>query len=183
MGNPAWLTGVTRRRTLPALAEHRAALTMFNDEVIPLVKTLDIKEARAIYGPDLPSPEEMLEEPVLIRREGKPYAIAISLDDYRRFQEWREKTEREAQIQAQNAAWEKERAAFYRLKPQLLQTQKGLYVAVHGGQVVDADADERSLAIRFFEKHGQVPVYIGLVSEHPPIIEMGGPELTHCAAL
>jgi hypothetical protein len=148
-----------------------------------MVKTLDIKEARAIYGPDLPSPEEVAEEPVLIRREGKPYAVAISLDDYRCFQEWREKTERETQIQAQNEAWEKERAAFYRLKPQLLQTHKGLYIAIHGGQVVDADADERSLAIRFFEKHGQVPVYIGLVSEQPPIIGMGGPEITRYAAL
>ena len=148
-----------------------------------MVKTLDIKEARAIYGPDLPSPEEVSKEPVFIRREGKPYAVAISLDDYRRFQEWREKTEREAQIQAQNEAWEKERAAFYHLKPQLLQTHKGLYVAIHGGQVVDSDADERPLAIRFFEKHGQVPVYIGLVSEQPPITEMGGPEITRYGAL
>jgi hypothetical protein len=148
-----------------------------------MVKTLDIKEARAIYGPDLPSPEEVAEGPVVIQREGKPYAVAIPLGEYRRFQEWREKAEHEAQIQVQNEAWEKERAAFHRLKPQLLQTHKGLYVAIHGGQVIDADADERSLAIRFFEKHGQVPVYISLVSEQPPIIEMGGPELTHYATL
>jgi PHD/YefM family antitoxin component YafN of YafNO toxin-antitoxin module len=149
-----------------------------------MVKTLDIKEARAIYGPDLPGPDEVAKGPVVIRREGKPYAVAIPLDDYRRFQEWREKAKREAQIQAQDEAlrqardevWEKERAAFHRLKPQLLQTHKGLYVAIHGGQVVDTDADNLALAQRAMSKLKGKPFYLQLVSEEPRAFEVPSPE-------
>ena len=157
-----------------------------------MVKTLDIKEARAIYGPDLPGPEEVAEGPVVIRREGKPYAVAIPLDDYRRFQKWREEAEREAQIQdhdealrqalrhaqggPQDETWEKERAAFHRLKPQLLQTHKGLYVAIHGGQVVDADADNLALARRVMSKLKDMPFYLQLVSEETRTFEVPSPE-------
>jgi len=141
-----------------------------------MAKTLDIKEARAIYGPDLPGPEEVAEGPVVIRREGKPYAVAIPLEDYRRFQEWREKAEREARIQAQDEAWEKERAAFHRLKPQLLQTHRGLYVAIHGGQVVDADADNLALARRVMSKLKDMPFYLQLVSEETRTFEVPSPE-------
>jgi len=149
-----------------------------------MAKTLDIKEARAIYGPDLPGPEEVAKGPVVIRREGKPYAVAIPLDDYRRFQEWREKAEREARIQAQDEAlrqaqdeaWEKERAAFHRLKPQLMQTHKGLYVAIHGGQVVDADADNLVLAQRVMSKLKDMPFYLQLISEEVRTFEVPSPE-------
>jgi hypothetical protein len=141
-----------------------------------MAKTLDIKEARAIYGPDLPGPEEVAEGPVIIRREGKPYAVAIPLDDYRRFQEWREKAKREVQIQPQDKAWEKERAAFHRLKPQLLQTHKGLYVVIHGGQVVDTDADNLALAQRAMSKLKGKPFYLQLVSEEPRTFEVPSPE-------
>jgi len=141
-----------------------------------MAKILDIKEARAIYGPDLPGPDEVAKGPVVIRREGKPYAVAIPLEDYRRFQEWREKAEREVQIQPQDKAWEEERAAFYRLKPQLLQTHKGLYVAVHGGQVVDTDADNLALAQRAMSKLRGKPFYLQLVSEEPRTFEVPSPE-------
>ncbi len=141
-----------------------------------MAKTLDIKEARAIYGPDLPGPEKVAKGPVVIRREGKPYAVAIPLDDYRRFQEWREKAEREARIQAHDEAWKKERAAFHRLKPQLLQTHKGLYVAIHGAQVVDADADNLALARRVMSKLKDMPFYLQLVSEETRTFEVPSPE-------
>jgi len=157
-----------------------------------MVKTLDIKEARAIYGPDLPGPEEVAKGPVVIQREDKSYAVVISLDDYRRFQEWHEKVEHEAQIQpqdealrqdfgelsraAQDEAWEKERAAFHRLKPQLLQTHKGLYVAIHGGQVVDADADNLALAQRVMSKLKDKRFYLQLVSEKLCTFEVPSPE-------
>jgi hypothetical protein len=142
-----------------------------------MARTIDIKEARAIYGPDLPGPEEVAEGPVVIQREGKPYAVAIPLDDYRRFQEWCEKkADREALIEVQDEAWEKERAAFHRLKPQLLQTHKGLYVTIHGGQVIDADADNLALAQRVMSKLKGKPFYLQLVSEEPRTFEVPSPE-------
>ncbi len=141
-----------------------------------MAKTIDIKEARVIYGPDLPGPEEAAKGPVVIQRGGKPYAVAIPLEDYRRFQEWREKADREVRIQAQDEAWEKERAAFHRLKPQLLQTHKGLYVVIHGGQVVDADADNLALARRVMSALKDKPFYLQLVSEEARTFEVPSPE-------
>jgi hypothetical protein len=144
-----------------------------------MVKTLDIKEARAIYGPDLPGPEEVAKGPVVIKREDRSYAVIISLDEYRRFQEWHEKVEREAQIQPQDEVWEEERVAFHRLKPQLLQTHKGFYVAIHGGQVVDADADNLALAQRVMSKLKDKPFYLQLVSEKHRTFEVPSPEELH----
>ncbi len=38
--------------------------------------------------------------------------------------------------------------AFERLRPDLLKTHRGLFVAIHGGAVVDSDTDEFALAAR-----------------------------------
>src|SRR5437870_1003608 len=67
--------------------------------------------------------------------------------------------------------WEKEYRAFLRLLPQLLQKQRGQYVAIHNGQVVDSDDDEIALALRVIAKVGPVPVHIDRVVERPPIPE------------
>ncbi|MBM4038773.1 MAG: hypothetical protein FJ290_09680 [Planctomycetes bacterium] len=41
-----------------------------------------------------------------------------------------------------------ELAAFERLRPELLKTHRGLFVAIHEGAVVDSDTDEFALAAR-----------------------------------
>jgi hypothetical protein len=67
--------------------------------------------------------------------------------------------------------WQRERIAFLRLKPELLKTHRGEYVAVHEGQVVDHGSDDVALALRFFAKYGNTPVHIGLVTEFPEATE------------
>lgn len=73
-------------------------------------------------------------------------------------------------------ALQQERLAFLRLKPELLRTHKGLYVAIHNGQVVDSDEDQRALAKRVFAQAYR-PVYIELVSEKPRTAELPSPEV------
>jgi hypothetical protein len=67
--------------------------------------------------------------------------------------------------------WQRERIAFSRLKPELLETYRGEYVAIHEGQVVDHGPDDVALALRFFAKYGNVPVHIGLVTDSPEAAE------------
>jgi len=43
----------------------------------------------------------------------------------------------------------------------------GRYVAVHGGRVVDADADLSTLVDRFFRARGNVPGYFDFVGDEP----------------
>ena len=65
--------------------------------------------------------------------------------------------------------WERERRAFLRLLPELLNTHRGQYVAVHEERVVDAGDELVPLAMRVYAAHGYVPVYIDLITEKPQV--------------
>ncbi len=67
---------------------------------------------------------------------------------------------------------ERERAAFFRLLPELLTTHRGQYVAIHDGQVVDSDADDIALVRRVHARVGYVPLHVGLVTDAPPVGRM-----------
>jgi hypothetical protein len=70
--------------------------------------------------------------------------------------------------------WEREYRAFRCLLPQLLQTQRGRYVAVHEEQVVDSDTDEMALILRVLAKIGNVDFHVGRVTEQPEPIGRSG---------
>jgi uncharacterized protein (DUF3084 family) len=70
--------------------------------------------------------------------------------------------------------WEREYQAFRQLRPQLLNTHRGQYVAIHNGQVVDSGNDKVALALRVLAKIGNVSIHVGLVAEEPePIFRSG----------
>jgi len=64
--------------------------------------------------------------------------------------------------------WEKERRAFHRLRPSLLRSHLGKYVAIHHCKVVDSGADQIALAMRVYKRFGYVPIYVGQVLAEPP---------------
>jgi len=140
-----------------------------------MVKRIPIKEARAPYT--IPVDEEGLAEgPVILERNGEPVAALVPIEEYQRFAAWRERQEKEARHRARMEAFEREREAFLKLKPKLLETHRGLFVAVHNGQVVDSDPDSRELAKRIYTR-SCFPVYIGFVSEEPRTAEFPSPEV------
>jgi len=61
--------------------------------------------------------------------------------------------------------WEREYQAFRRLLPQLLQTHRGQYVAIHEGQVVASGKDKLEVALHVFSRIGNVAIHVGLVTE------------------
>ena len=63
--------------------------------------------------------------------------------------------------------WKREKDAFQRLLPVLLTTHRGQYVAIHEGQVVDAGTDQLDVAMRVLSRIGNVPIHVGLVTDHP----------------
>lgn len=67
--------------------------------------------------------------------------------------------------------WDREYRAFLRLHPQLLQSHRNKYVAIHEGQVVDSDDALVPLARRVYARHGYVPIYMDLVSDEPKRVE------------
>lgn len=70
--------------------------------------------------------------------------------------------------------WEREYQAFRRLLPQLLQSHRGQYVAIHNGQVVASGADKLVVAMEAFAQIGNVSIHVGLASEeHEPVARSG----------
>lgn len=74
--------------------------------------------------------------------------------------------------------WEREYRAFVQLKPSLLASHAGKYVAIHEGQVVDSGEDQVAVALRAYSKYGYVPIYVGLVSDEPQsVVRIPSPRL------
>lgn len=77
-----------------------------------------------------------------------------------------------------DARWRAERDAFLRLLPSLLATDRGRYVAVHGGSVIVAGDDEVEVAMEAYRRVGQVPLHVGLVTtEAPRVVRIASPRL------
>jgi len=64
-------------------------------------------------------------------------------------------------------AMEREQAAYERLREALLATHEGQFVAIHGGELVDADADELALARRIIAAYPGRVVHIRQVRRAP----------------
>lgn len=138
-------------------------------------KTIEIKEAKARYA--LPLDEVSLaEEPLIVEREGKPVAAIIPFVEYKKYKAWQEQEGQAATRQAQLQKFEREKEAYLHLKPQLLQTHRGHFVAIHEGKVVDTDQDKRELVRRVVERYGNKPIYIQLVAEELRSFEIPSPE-------
>ncbi len=74
--------------------------------------------------------------------------------------------------------WQRERRAFLKMLPQLLQTHRGKYVAVHEGKLVESGDDLIAVALQAYAHHGYVPIYVDLVTdEPPPVIRIPSPRI------
>jgi hypothetical protein len=80
-------------------------------------------------------------------------------------------------LEAWKAALLREEAAFEGRKPALLRTHLGQFVAIRGGQVVDADPNRIELARRIRRKHPGVPVLITEVVERPRVVRLRSPRV------
>jgi hypothetical protein len=56
--------------------------------------------------------------------------------------------------------WNEERRAFQRLRPSLLRTHLGKYVAIHNGKVVGSGRNQIALGLRAYARFGYVPIYV-----------------------
>lgn len=61
--------------------------------------------------------------------------------------------------------FERQKEAFKSIPPIFLAPYRGQFVAACNGAIVDSDNDLGALGRRFFEKHGDVPVYMTKVGD------------------
>ena len=72
--------------------------------------------------------------------------------------------------------WERERQAFYRLLPDLLQTHRDKYVAIHEEKVVGVGDSFIDVASKADQQFGSsTPIYVGLVAVEARQVRISGP--------
>ena len=111
-------------------------------------------------------PAQLAREGVVLKRNGKPIAVAISLEEHREYNAWKKQRKPAADFPP---AWHAEKAAFQKLLPELLKTYREKWVAIYQGKVVDSDEKEGELMYRVALKYGDAPVYIDEVLGKPRV--------------
>lgn len=71
--------------------------------------------------------------------------------------------------------FERERAAFFRLLPELLKTHRGKVVAIHNEQVLVVGEDSVPVAMEAYKKVGYIPLFVMRVLEKQPLYRLRGP--------
>lgn len=138
--------------------------------------TKEIRETRVAY-PFSIDETQLTEHPLILEQAGKPVAAVIPIDDYKQFAAWREREQAQAWQTEQQRILERERAVFERLKPELLKTHAGKWVAIVDGELVDSDDDEDALVQRVYAKYGYRTILVEEVREMPRIYEFSSPEV------
>lgn len=135
------------------------------------MRRVALKESHAPYT--LAIEEEALgQEPFILERDGEPVAAVIPIAEYEAFRAWQEAQLREERRRKDLEAFELERQAFERLKPDLLRTHRGQWVAIYQGKVVEAGQDRSQVLDNVYDRFGYVPVYIQQVEEQPRVYKL-----------
>ena len=130
-----------------------------------------LKEAHAPYT--LAIEEEALShEPFVLERDGETVAAVIPIAEYEAFRAWREARGREKKQREDLEAFEHERQAFERLRPELLRTHRGQWVAIYQGEVVEAGQDRSQVLDSVYDCFGYIPVYVQQVEEQPRVYKL-----------
>jgi hypothetical protein len=130
-----------------------------------------LKEAHAPYT--LAIEEEVLSrEPFVLERDGEAVAAVVPITEYQAFLAWREARGRQGEQREEVEAFGRERQAFERLKPELLRTHRGQWVAIYQGEVVEVGHDRSQVLDSVYDRFGYVPVYVQQIEEEPRVYKL-----------
>ena len=108
-------------------------------------------------------------ETIIIRRNGEPVAVVVPFADYEAL------TLRTPS--PVDATFERERAAFHRLLPELLAAHRGEWVAIVDEQPIEFGADFSSVIVPVRQRFGQRPVYVREVLDQPRLYRISSPRV------
>lgn len=128
-----------------------------------------LKEVNAPYTINTED-EAVGRDTIIVRREGKPIAVVLPYAEYEALTAQR--------TSSTYSIFERERAAFQRLLPELLKSHRGEWVAIVDEQVVEFGPDFSSVIVPVRQRFGQRPVYIHEISEQPHIYQIASPHIS-----
>jgi antitoxin (DNA-binding transcriptional repressor) of toxin-antitoxin stability system len=113
----------------------------------------------------------VLKEPVFIEDEGQPVAVLVPIEQFRA---WQEQLQEEAfiaetQSVARPSGFQGEKAAFERMRPELMNQYPGKCVAVVGGKVVEVGEEKIEVIEKVRERFGRVPMYVQWLTDKPRV--------------
>ena len=141
-----------------------------------MAKTISLKDSPATYAAAIEQ-FKTTNEPLVVEQDGKPFAVVIPYAEYLKLAELREREKNEAWLAQQHQIIRQEEAAFERMKPELLKTHKGKFVAIHDGQLVDFDDNESTLAKRVYARFGYRTILMTEVTETPRVYHVNSPRV------
>lgn len=141
-----------------------------------MAKTITVKETKTKYAAAIKRVKST-RKPLVVEQNGKPFAVVIPYAEYQKLAELRERARNEAWLARQHQIILREEAAFERMKPELLKTHKGKFVAIHDGKLIDFDADESTLAKRVYAKFGYRTILMTEVTETPRVYHVNSPRV------
>ncbi len=128
----------------------------------------EIREIAAKYDPS-----ELERGPIIIEQDKDAVVVAMTTGEYHAFEKW---LNRQYELR-QRTLLMPEVEAYKKMLPDLLKTHKGKWVAIHHGQLIDSDEDDKRLWERTRQAHPRQVIYYVLVEEqHPPVFDMDSPE-------
>lgn len=140
-----------------------------------MARTITLKEPQGTYS-TLVEQVQSTGEPLIVEQEGKPTVVVIPFAQYQQLLAQREREQNSVWQTEQEALLRKEVAAFEQMKPALLKTYLGKWVAILDGQLVDSDDDRRALSKRTGAKFSGRVVLIEQVLLQPRIYDVDSPE-------
>ena len=133
-----------------------------------MMKKITLQESRAPYTLAIEA-ETLSQEAIILERGGQAVAALVPIAEYEAFRAWQQAEAHRQRRQAQKEAFERERATFEQLLPELLQTQPGKVVAIYQGKVVEVGIDIGETLGKVYDRFGYVPCYAQRVEETPHI--------------
>ena len=103
-----------------------------------MAKTITLKEMKTKYTAAIKQVKSTGKSSV-IEQDGKPFAVVIPYAEYQKLARLRERARNEEWLAQQHQIIRREEIAFEHMKPELLKTHKGKFVAIHNGKLVDFD--------------------------------------------
>lgn len=109
----------------------------------------------------------LTQEPAFLEQNGEPLAVLLPMAAYEAFQAWQSSAANATEGEP-DPAFDREVAAFARLKPQLLQQYPGRVVGIYQGEVVAVGDNRLDVLDQIWDQFGEVSCYIENVEPVTP---------------
>lgn len=126
-----------------------------------------IREPGSIYAA-LENKAILKQGPVFIEKDGRPEAVLLDIDQYRKLvrrQEFAKRTEEML------APLQPEIEAYQQMLPELLKSHPGKWVAIHNGKALEISDDPAEMSHRLMQQ-GIYPLYIEKIQPEPRVFAL-----------